>query len=617
MWTCPATRIFVPGSTGSKGCRASSRLRKRRSGSERVPAMADVVDRPQAAPAETITPVDASSIWHPGEIALQETVGVRRVMERQGAQVIRDHLIDQHRLFFPLLPAIVIGAVDQNGDVWATVREGQEGFLSVPDSKTLALDVTADDQDPAEAGLLDGCAVGLLGIQLGTRRRNRLNGIVRDRGVSGFSVSVRESYGNCPQYIQLRNYAFATTPIGVKPSRQETNSLSEVHRALISASDTFFVASYVDRGDCRQGDVSHRGGKPGFVRIDRDGSLTVPDFAGNLYFNTLGNILLSGRAGLCFPDFESGALLQITGRAEVLLDSPEVALFQGAERLWRVYPERVIYRPGALALRWMKVEGGESPNSLMTGSWDDVRDQTEAGQHAASWRRFRVSHRVQESATVSSFFLQPVDGGTLLRHHAGQYLPIRVQMGDGDDRASAIRNYTICAAPSDGCYRISVKREGSVSSFLHDRGDVGAIIEARAPAGEFGLQQESSKPSVLVAAGIGITPMIAMLRHRLFERQRTRRAARTWLFYSSRSLQERPFDAELGAILANAGDWLQVVRLLSDSRDAVEGKDYDIKGRLTAATIKDILPSLACDFYLCGPSGFMQDMYAHIPQVNR
>jgi ferredoxin-NADP reductase/predicted pyridoxine 5'-phosphate oxidase superfamily flavin-nucleotide-binding protein len=568
--------------------------------------MADVVDRPQAAPAEKSRPIDTPSIWHAGEMALQETVGVRRAMERQGAQVIRDHLIDQHRLFFPLLPSIIIGAVDENGDVWSTMREGPAGFLSVADNKTLEIAATVDVSDPAEAGLSDGCSVGLLGIQLGTRRRNRLNGVVRGRGANGFSVGVRESYGNCPQYIQLRNYSFEPAPAS-RPSRQESAELSDVHRAMIAAADTFFVASYVDRDGSRHVDVSHRGGKPGFVRVNKDGSLTIPDFAGNLYFNTLGDILVSGRAGLCFPDFESGSLLQITGKAEVLLDSPEIALFQGAERLWRVYPERVVYRAGALALRWTKVEGGESPNSLMTGSWDEVRDQQAASKEASSWRRFRVARRVRESTTVSSFFLEPADGEVLLRHKAGQYLPIRVHIGDQD--APAIRNYTISAAPSDGCYRISVKREGAISSFLHDRCDVGTIIEARAPEGSFGLRPAGKRPSVLVAAGIGITPMIAMLRHRLFERQRTRSAKQTWLFYSSRSVSEQPFDRELHAIATNSTDWLRVVRLLSNTQGAMAARDYELGGRLTAEVIKDALPSLNCDFYLCGPPGFMQDMY--------
>ena len=113
--------------------------------------------------------------------------------------------------------------------------------------------------------------------------------------------------------------------------------------------DTFFVATYADlaHGE-RQADVSHRGGKPGFVRIGGDGVLTIPDFAGNLFFNTLGNILANGKAGLVFADFETGGLLQLTGDAEVILEAPELAAFEGAERLWRFTPRRIIRRPGAL-----------------------------------------------------------------------------------------------------------------------------------------------------------------------------------------------------------------------------------------------------------------------------
>ncbi len=100
---------------------------------------------------------------------------------------------------------------------------------------------------------------------------------------------------------------------------------------MIEQADTFFVASYFDREDVhRQVDVSHRGGKSGFVRIGEDGAFTIPDFAGNLFFNTLGNILVNRRARLLFADFETNDMLQLSGEAEMLLDSQETAAFQGA-----------------------------------------------------------------------------------------------------------------------------------------------------------------------------------------------------------------------------------------------------------------------------------------------
>lgn len=570
--------------------------------------MADEIPKePGAAPQSRHQPIDGGAAWHVGELTLQEKAGVRQLMERQIAN-IRDHLIEQHRLFFPLLPSIVIGAVDGQGDVWATIREGLPGFVAIPDSRTVELGARVDTSDPAEAGLAVGKAIGLLGIELSTRRRNRVNGIVSQRQGAGLRVAVEESFGNCPQYIQLRNFTFARDPQTNWPSlRLESGVLDESHRALITSADTFFVASYIDRESRRQVDVSHRGGKAGFVRVDVDGSLTIPDFAGNLFFNTLGNILVNGRAGVCFPNFDTGALLQISGQAEVILDSPEIGLFQGAERLWRLIPERVVFRPDALALRWSKVEGGESPNGVRTGDWREVSRRRQAELQAARWRPFRVVRRVEESSSISSFYLQPADGEALIHHEAGQYLPIQLQPPNGG--RPLLRNYTISAAPSDSGYRLSIKKDGVASSFIHDNVHVGALIEARAPGGNFTLLPEGKRPSVLIAAGVGITPMIAMLRHRLYERNGTRAHKPMWLFYGARTKNERAFDAELASMVAQGHGWLKFVRTLSDPRQARQTVDYDHAGWLDAALVKKCLPSLRCDFYLCGPPGFMQDVY--------
>ena len=128
-------------------------------------------------------------------------------------------------------------------------------------------------------------------------------------------------------------------------------------RALITSADTFFVASYADQQGQRRVDLSHRGGKTGFVRVDAEGLLTIPDFNGNLFFNTLGNVVANGRAGLLFADLERGDLLQLSGIAEVLFDSPEIAAFEGAERLWTFRPQRIVRRRGALAWRWQAQPG--------------------------------------------------------------------------------------------------------------------------------------------------------------------------------------------------------------------------------------------------------------------
>lgn len=320
------------------------------------------------------TDTNRPSAWHDGEIALQAKVGVAQRMAELGPRVLRNHLIEQHRDFYPQLPFIVLGSIDAEGDAWATLRANRPGFLRSPDIHTLSVELGRDPADPADAGMEDGKAIALLGIELHTRRRNRLNGTIRRQAGERFDVVVGQSFGNCPKYIQLRDFEFSRDP--AMPAGEPALPLAALDsraKAIISAADTFFVASYVDRENGhRQVDVSHRGGRAGFVRIGDDGVLTIPDFAGNLFFNTLGNFVLNPRAGLVFADFDSGELLQLTGDAELILDSPEIASFEGAERLWRFTPRKIIRRPGALPLRWKFRADGWSPHSLMTGRWSDA-----------------------------------------------------------------------------------------------------------------------------------------------------------------------------------------------------------------------------------------------------
>ncbi|MBX5042808.1 flavin-nucleotide-binding protein [Rhizobium lentis] len=296
---------------------------------------------------------DAASPWHAGELAMQRSVGVVERMDGPGRNFIRKAMPEQHRAFFPMLPFVVLGAVDAQGDAWATIRAGRPGFLYSPEPEALDVDLRRDPDDPADAGMEDGDAIALLGIQLETRRRNRLNGVIRRVDAEAFRLRVGQSFGNCPQYIQPRSAAFVRDPDAVTAMRPIRSArLDDRTQRMVERADTFFVASYVDRDGERQVDVSHRGGDAGFVRVSAEGVLTIPDFPGNRFFNTLGNILVNPKAGLVFVDFEAGDLLQMTGKADVLLDSPEISAFQRAERLWRFTPEEIVLRLDALPLRW-------------------------------------------------------------------------------------------------------------------------------------------------------------------------------------------------------------------------------------------------------------------------
>ena len=317
-------------------------------------------------------PGTAPAPWHAGERALHDRLGLADKMERIGRMNIRSFMPDQHREFFAQLPFLILGSVDANGMPAASLLAGLPGFARSPDPQRLDIAARPVAGDPLDAALRPGAPVGILGIELPTRRRNRMNGRVIASDSSGFSVAVDQSFGNCPQYIQRRDYL---VPEKARVPRVDAlGDLDSEARALITRADTFFVASSAMAEGPRAGrgaDVSHRGGRPGFVGIESDGALIVPDFHGNRFFNTLGNLLVHPQAGLLFPDFATGDLLQLEGATEILFDGPLLRAFRGAELLWRLRPARARWLRGVLPFRL--VLGDASPQSLRTGTWREAQ----------------------------------------------------------------------------------------------------------------------------------------------------------------------------------------------------------------------------------------------------
>ncbi|MCG8296488.1 pyridoxamine 5'-phosphate oxidase family protein [Pseudomonas entomophila] len=548
------------------------------------------------------------SPWHAGEKQLQEHVGVAERMEVFGQKVIRDYMPDQHRAFYHQLPFMVAGAVDASGKPWATLLEGPEGFVSSPDPRQLRIGTALAVDDPATSGLVAGGAIGLLGIELHTRRRNRLNGVIQRASAGLLEVVVEQSFGNCPQYIQLREY----TRVDQGPQGRQDSTVLDVHtRAMIEGADTFFVTSYVEHeGGQRSVDVSHRGGRPGFVRVEGN-RLTIPDYAGNLHFNTLGNLLVNPIAGLLFVDFTNGDVLQIFGRTEVILDSPLISAFEGAERLWTLDIEQVVLRRAAVSLRWIFQE--YAPTSLMTGTWAEAEQRLHQRERQRQWLSWRVLRIEQESRDIRSFYLQPEDGAAVA-FAPGQHIPVRLRI---DGETPLIRTYSLSSAPADGELRISVKAQGAASRYLHQQLKVGDCLEVRLPMGSFTLDPQSDRPIVLIGAGVGITPLMAMLREQLVKEE----GRRIYLFHGGRTLADLPFQQELAALQQHANGLFSIHRALSQPEpQAVQGHDYAFASRLGIEQIKATLALDDYDFYLCGPASFTQDLYeglrgVHVPDA--
>lgn len=288
--------------------------------------------------------------FHAGEIAVQERVGVQDRAERSGRHSIRDHLIEQHRDFYPLLPMAFAGFIGVDGKPWASLLTGAPGFCCAIDAKHLRNDSMPQSGDPLVSALRDGLSLGCLGLQSETRRRNRVNGIVSDFDSNGFTLNVIHAFGNCPKYIQTRKAVTALSPTA---DALETRPTLNAHdEALISKADTFFIATAIANG----ADVSHRGGKPGFMQIEANGALSWPDYAGNNFFNTLGNIETNPNASLLIPDWETGRALQMTGQAEVRWDKEAREGFPGAKRVCAFRPSEVRLLSSAIPDRWALVE---------------------------------------------------------------------------------------------------------------------------------------------------------------------------------------------------------------------------------------------------------------------
>ena len=292
---------------------------------------------------------DRDEIFHRGERLVQERAGVGARMAVAGKRAIRDFMDEQHREFFEQLPFVVVGSVDDAGQPWASALCGPPGFMEAT-ADSLTVNALPLRGDPLV--LAPGRSLGLLGIEPQTRRRNRMNGVVDCVDAAGFSVRVQQSFGNCPKYIVPREATFAPRTPGevVRSSR-----LDGVAVRMLRSADTFFIASAypaAEDGVRSHGvDVSHRGGEPGFIAVE-DGVLRIPDYVGNYYFNTLGNLAVNPRAGLLVVDWESGDLLFLAVKVEIVWEGAEVERVPGARRMLVIRVVEMVRISTALKLSW-------------------------------------------------------------------------------------------------------------------------------------------------------------------------------------------------------------------------------------------------------------------------
>ncbi len=291
--------------------------------------------------------------YHEGELEVQARVGVLDE-GAMNSRVIQDSIIKGALKFINQLPMVVFGSLDQDHKIWASIFIGNPGFMQVEDDRTITFDLShmmANPKDPFWKNIEGNQQVGMLAIELSSRRRLRINGRITRPSDSVLQLHVEESYPNCPKYIQRRLLTIPSNKFERTAFELEKGeTLGSTQRDILTKADTFFVASvHPERGV----DASHRGGNPGFVTIVDDRTLRIPDYIGNSMFNTLGNFTANPRAGLIFLDFESGRTLQLIGRPEIHYDVEDLPdETGGTKRYWSLHIDCWLDTSHANPLSW-------------------------------------------------------------------------------------------------------------------------------------------------------------------------------------------------------------------------------------------------------------------------
>lgn len=275
--------------------------------------------------------------FHEGEQEVQRRAGVADEAARLEGMLMPPNLNGGLTLFLAKRTLAALTARDRAGRLWTSLLRGEPGFLE-GHGTTLTVHTAPGADDPLRE-MPPGQSVGLLAIDLAIRRRVRVNGVLTRSGPDTLRLDADQAFGNCPAYIQQRTLTSDTTAgTGATGSRRTTGGiLTAEHEKVIRQADTFFLGTtHPSRGT----DTSHKGGNPGFVRIE-DGTIWWPDYAGNNLFNSLGNISADPAAALLFIDFSTGGLIQLSGRAELEWVAPGSAGDDGGTgRRVRFHPQQ-------------------------------------------------------------------------------------------------------------------------------------------------------------------------------------------------------------------------------------------------------------------------------------
>ncbi|WP_127500513.1 pyridoxamine 5'-phosphate oxidase family protein [Actinoplanes solisilvae] len=233
---------------------------------------------------------------------------------------------------------VAISGATPDGAMWSTVLTGDEGFIDVPDDRTMVIHALPPVGDPLRDAFDEPADIGSVVMAPQALRRVKVAGTAQREG-DRLVVHTEQVLGNCPKYLQLRSVV--EEQASASPEATASRELSLDQQALIRTADTFFIGS---RASGHGADANHRGGQPGFVTVLDERRISWPDYVGNSFFMTLGNLQLDPRSGLVFLDWQTGRTLQLTGTSRINWD--------GADRTVEFEVAGVVDIEHASSLRW-------------------------------------------------------------------------------------------------------------------------------------------------------------------------------------------------------------------------------------------------------------------------
>jgi ferredoxin-NADP reductase/MOSC domain-containing protein YiiM/ferredoxin len=311
-----------------------------------------------------------------------------------------------------------------------------------------------------------------------------------------------------------------------------------------------------------------------------------------------------------------GFYFRVLQEGEVQAGDKILRLSSGPEQMTVADVDALLYLPGHTRQGLLRALRVPALSPGWKGSFQALLDEEPGSGNAGlavtspppAWPGFRqltVTAITRESDSAISIRLEDPTGTPLPAARAGQYLTVRVQ--PDERRRPVLRNYSLSGPPAAGYYRVTVKheRDGAASGYLHTRLAVGDQLDIAAPRGTF-ILDETHAPVLLISAGIGATPVLAMLQALTQEHSHRE----IWWLNGARNGREHPFAAEARVLLGSLPNAQSHVCYSRPGPDDLEGRDFDTAGRLTASLLADLKPPGDGEAYICGPTAFMDDISA-------